>query len=190
MQVGRAPHHARDALRALRGLLRRSAGKALTLAVPHQQRADVLAAGPLAVFVVGAGAAGADKAAVFPQPDLGLVQAPPAAAHVGAQVTHAVPGHFAVQILYPVRVGLGPREYRAAQQVADLFHVHPGSPSLCNALLVKHTAPAGGMQGVPGKKVPESTEAPHPGEDEALLYFGNFGTLSPHCGLQAKWGLV
>lgn len=27
------------------------------------------------------------------------------------------------------------------------------------------------MQGVPGKKVPESTEAPHPGEDEALLYF-------------------
>ena len=74
--------------------------------------------------------------------------------------------------------------------MADLFHVHPGSPSLCNALLVKHTAPAGGMQGVPGKKVPESTEAPHPGEDEALLYFGNFGTLSPHCGLQAKWGLV
>jgi len=62
--------------------------------------------------------------------------------------------------------------------------------SLCNALLVKHTAPAGGMQGVPGKKVPESTEAPHPGEDEALLYFGIFGTLSPHCGLQAKWGLV
>ena len=152
LQVGRAPHYARDALRALRGPLRRSAGKALTLAVPHQQRADVLAAGPLAVFVVGAGAAGADKAAVFPQPDLGLVQAPPAAAHVGAQVAHAVPSHFAIQILYPVRVGLGPREYRAAQQVADLFHVHPGSPSLCNALLVKHTAPAGGMQGVPEKK--------------------------------------
>ena len=154
LQVGRAPHHARDALRALRGLLRRSAGKALTLAVPHQQRADVLAAGPLAVFVVRAGAAGADKAAVFPQPDLGLVQAPPAAAHVGAQVAHAVPGHFAVQILYPVRVGLGPREYRAAQQVADLFHVHPGSPSLCNALLVKHTAPAGGMQGFCRKNPP------------------------------------
>ena len=131
LQVGRAPHHARDALRALRGLLRRSAGKALTLAVPHQQRADVLAAGPLAVFVVRAGAAGADKAAIFPQPDLGLVR-----------------------ILYPVRVGLGPREYRAAQQVADLFHVHPGSPSLCNALLVKHTAPAGGMQGFCRKNPP------------------------------------
>ena len=42
LQVGRAPHHARDALRALEAL-RRSAGKALTLAVPHQQRADVLA---------------------------------------------------------------------------------------------------------------------------------------------------
>ena len=33
-------------------------------------------------------------------------------------------------------------------------------------------------------------EAPHPGEDEALLYFGILGTLSPHCGLRAKWGCL
>ena len=42
----------------------------------QQQRTDVLAAGPFAVFIERAGTAGADETAVLAQPRLGPVEVP------------------------------------------------------------------------------------------------------------------
>ena len=125
-QAGCAPHHAGDVQRCRRFFLLR-----LPAAVPQQQCADVLAARTLAAAVVRAGAAGADKAAVFPQPDLRLVQVPAPAAHVGTEMAHAVFRRLAVEILNAIHIRLCPRKDRAAQQVADLVHIHPGVPPFC-----------------------------------------------------------
>ena len=88
----------------------------------------MLAAGTIAILIVGTGTARADKGTVFPQPGLGPVQLMSAAFHLGAQVAHTVFRHFAADIPYPVAVSFGPRKNRAAQQVPDLISVHLGSP--------------------------------------------------------------
>ena len=94
----------------------------------QKQRPDVLAGRALAVLVERTGAAGADEAAVGPQPDLGMVAVSATAPHVGLNVADAVVVDLAIEIFHPVAVCFGPRKNGAAQQIADLVPVHSCRP--------------------------------------------------------------
>ena len=118
VQPGNAPLHPGDALRLF------FRGGRVLFRVLQQQRANVLTVGAVAVLVIGAVAGGADKAAVFPQPDLRIIAVRSAALHQRCQVPHPVLVGGAAALQDALAVLLRPLKDRLAQQCADLLCVH------------------------------------------------------------------
>ena len=120
-QACNAPLHPGNALRLFfRGIR----GRRVLFCVLQQQRADMLTVGAVAVLVIGAVAGGADKAAVFPQPDLRIIAVRPAALHQRCQVPHPVLVGGAAALQDALAVLLCPLKDAFAQQCADLLCVH------------------------------------------------------------------
>ena len=120
-QACHAPLHPGNALRLFfRGIR----GRRVLFCVLQQQRADMLAVGAVAVLVIGAVAGGADKPAVFPQPDLRIIAVRPAALHQRCQVPHPVLVGGAAALQDALAVLLCPLKDAFAQQCADLLCVH------------------------------------------------------------------
>ena len=120
-QACNAPLHPGNTLRLFcRGIR----GRRVLFCVLQQQRADMLAVGTVAVLVIGAVAGGADKAAVFPQPDLRIIAVRPAALHQRCQVPHPVLVGGAAALQDALAVLLCPLKDAFAQQCADLLCVH------------------------------------------------------------------
>ena len=117
-QACNAPLHPGDALRLF------FRGRRVLFCVLQQQRADMLAVGAVAVLVIRAVAGGADKAAVFPQPDLRIIAVRPAALHQRCQVPHPVLIGGAAALQDALAVLLCPLKDAFAQQCADLLCVH------------------------------------------------------------------
>ena len=84
----------------------------------------MLTVGAVAVLVIGAVAGGADKAAVFPQPDLRIIAVRPAALYQRRQMPHAVLIGGAAALQDALAVFLCPLKDAFAQQCADLLCVH------------------------------------------------------------------
>ena len=84
----------------------------------------MLTVGAVAILVIGAVAGGADKAAVFPQPDLRIIAVRPAALHQRRQVPHPVLVGGAAALQDTLAVLLRPLKDAFAQQCADLLCVH------------------------------------------------------------------
>ena len=126
-QVGRAPHDAGDRgeadFRRTRFLrLRRF------FLVIQQKRPDMFAEQAVAIVVIGAGAARADKAAVLAQPCLRLIRIVSAALHLCAQMPDPILFGLAFIRFDAFHIFFCPRKDRTAQQILDLFHIHPGFP--------------------------------------------------------------
>ena len=117
-QACNAPLHPGDALRLF------FRGRRVLFCVLQQQRADMLAVGAVAVLVIGTVAGCADKAAVFPQPDLRIIAVRPAALHQRCQVPHPVLVGGAAALQDALAVFLRPLKDAFAQQCADLLCVH------------------------------------------------------------------
>ena len=117
-QACNAPLHPGDALRLF------FRGRRVLFRVLQQQRADMLAVGTVAVLVIGTVAGGADKAAVFPQPDLRIIAVRPAALHQRCQVPHPVLVGGAAALQDALAVLLCPLKDAFTQQCADLLCVH------------------------------------------------------------------
>ena len=118
VQPGNAPLHPGDALRLF------FRGRRVLFRVLQQQRANVLTVGAVAVLVIGAVAGGADKAAVFPQPDLRIIAVRTAALHQRCQVPHPVLVGGAAALQDALAVLLCPLKDAFAQQCADFLCVH------------------------------------------------------------------
>ena len=88
----------------------------------------MLAEQAVAIVVIGAGTARADKAAVLAQPCLSLIQIVSAALHLCAQMPDPILFGLAFIRFDVFHIFFCPRKDRAAQQILDLFHIHPGFP--------------------------------------------------------------
>ena len=154
VQPGNAPLHPGDALRLF------FRGRRVLFRVLQQQRADMLAVGAVAVLVIGAVAGGADKAAVFPQPDLRIIAVRPAALHQRCQVPHPVLVGGAAALQDALAVLLCPLKDAFAQQCADLLCVHVFSLPCAVAVPVYSIRIPRSTPGCKGRRVKNVWKAP------------------------------